>query len=109
MMWGEMNIRDIIAYVSPYPREMRLKRGFTNPHSYRGYYEELGVVWAPNVSIGEMIDMFQGAIGSTYQGWKGGDYTMDEKRDVFVVHGVGETGEPVSTWMLRVLLQEVSG
>jgi hypothetical protein len=100
-----MSIREVITFLEQYPREMYVPKGFDIAHSYRGYYEDLGVCWVYQTTVGAMIDTLKGAIGSTYEGWKGGLFTMEEKKtDGFVVNGVGCTGEPVSTWMLQNLM-----
>jgi len=60
----------------------RLSMGFRNPHSYRGFYEQLAFEVAENVTVGEMLTIAEPALGATYQGWKGGDYTMRDYTDV---------------------------
>lgn len=47
--------------------------------SYRGYYEDLalgfdGRFTAPDMTVGTLIELCRCAIGSTFQGWKGGNY-----------------------------------
>jgi|SRR5690606_15601511 len=53
-----------------------VRRGFTHPHSYRGYYHDLAFEPAYDVSVGEMLADAYSALGETYEGWKGGDFTM---------------------------------
>ena len=40
-----------------------LKLGFLNPHSYRGYYEQLAFEPAPNVRVGDMLVAVEEAFG----------------------------------------------
>jgi hypothetical protein len=75
------------------PRYMRFDFGSLVPtslDSYRGYYSELAIGFAspdeaePNAST--FLSMLKGAVGSTYTGWKGGDYKMDENTAIFVAN-----------------------
>lgn len=104
MGFGELSIEQVIEYLEQYPPDKVLPRGFNSPHSYRGFYEELGVEWAENVSIGAMIACLKEAIGRVYTGWKGGDFKMDTWSDVFICDQYGHTGEPVTRWMLHCLI-----
>jgi hypothetical protein len=68
--------------------------GFTHPHSYRGYYRDLAFEPARNVPLSAMLSDARGALGATYQGWKGGDFTMHRYTDCWLAyegHGAGET------------------
>ena len=57
--------------------------------SYRGYYNELAIEYEDNPSgirAEALLDLLAGAIGSTHQGYKGGDYTMHRSTPVWVSH-----------------------
>jgi len=62
-------------------------------HSYRGYYEDVAMGWrdpsdysdkreTPKVS--EVLAMLKEAVGQTYTGWKGGEFTMDKGSRLWV-------------------------
>ncbi len=67
--------------------------------SYRGYYDDLALGWTnesvsggghwPKVSA--VIAELKSAIGKTFEGWKGGSYTMSEKTPVWVANS-GDSG-----------------
>jgi len=61
-----------------------LKKGFKKPHSWRGIYEELAFEPAENVTVGEMLASAQEAVGKSFQGWKGGEFTMTRETEVHV-------------------------
>lgn len=69
-------------------------------HSYRGYYECLAVDLrdlnpAVEVSAGMLYLRLVGAVGQTFEGWKGGEYTMSETTRVFLAHkGHADGGIP---------------
>ncbi len=48
-----------------------------NPHSYRGYYEDLAFGAAKSrVTAAEFLAMCENALGKEYQGYKGGEFVM---------------------------------
>lgn len=48
-----------------------------NPHSYRGYYEDLSFEESDErVTAAQFLAVAKQALGHTYTGWKGGDFTM---------------------------------
>lgn len=75
----QLRLKDLIAILTAAHRENPnhvMVYGFSNPHSYRGYYEELAFEPESRVPIGTLLDTAQSAQGQTYAGWKGGEYTM---------------------------------
>lgn len=46
------------------------------PHSYRGYYEDLAFQDQNEITVAELIAVLKGCDGKTYDGYKGGDYVM---------------------------------
>lgn len=83
-----------------------LKIGFTNPHSYRGYYEDLAFCVAENVTVGQMLADARSAVGTIYQGWKGGDYRMEEYSQVWLVSERGDNGESLGALLLEYMLSQ---
>lgn len=57
-------------YVAPF--------GFAEPGSYRGYYNDLAFKPTRNVTVASMLAHAESALGATFEGYKGGEYTMDE-------------------------------
>lgn len=82
-----MNLRQLIKrlkqahYAMP---DAILRTGFNRPHSYRGYYEQLSFEPAENIRLKDMLDLAIAANGATYEGWKGGSYTMDLDTTVWI-------------------------
>ena len=79
-----------------------LPLGFGDPDSYRGYHDLMFVPKA-DVTVGHMLADVRSALGTTYQGWKGGDYKMSEHTDCWLAycgHGDGETIGPVLLTLL---------
>ena len=62
--------------------------------SYRGYYEDLSLEYGCEgsaMTVAHLLKIFEDAVGKTYQGYKGGDFTMSTKTLVWVAP-YGDTG-----------------
>lgn len=77
--------------------------GFHNPHSYRGYYDELAFEPKEKVTVEEMLKCARRAIGKTFQGWKGGEYKMGKHTNVWLAEE-GHCGESIGTILLDYML-----
>ena len=51
-----MNIRMLTAILKELPATTVFKLGFANPHSYRGYYHQLGLKPLDDVKVTTMIE-----------------------------------------------------
>jgi hypothetical protein len=86
-----------------------VKYGFNNPHSYRGYYDELAFeVIRKETPIANILDDVKSAVDTTYEGWKGGEFKMGKDTPIWLVEGMGRTGTQISTFMLALLLNDES-
>jgi hypothetical protein len=71
-----MNLGELITALEAADPNQVVSHGFHNPHSYRGDYYDLAFEPAQNVTVASMLEAARTALGTTYQGWKGGDFTM---------------------------------
>lgn len=83
-----------------------LRRGFHNPHSYRGSYSRLAFEPAENVTVHSMLVCAKEALGNTYVGYKGGDFVMEEYTDVYLANW-SECGEELGAMLLSYMLKDV--
>jgi hypothetical protein len=100
-----MELIELITTLEAADPDLVLPDGFTNPHSYRGFYEQLAFEPAENVRVGDMLADAKRALGTVYEGWKGGDFLMDEYTECWLAeegHGGGETLGPV---LVRLMLE----
>lgn len=98
-----MTLGELITALEAADPTLVVADGFTRPHSYRGYYNELAFEPAANVTVGQMLADAQSALGATYQGWKGGDYTMDEHTDCWIAEQ-GSTGDTIGPLLIHLML-----
>ncbi len=56
--------------------------------SYRGYYEQIALEYdnSGTVTVGELLKKCRDAIGATFTGYKGGEYTMRASTPVWVAN-----------------------
>jgi len=79
--------------------------------SWRGIYAELAVgykIAAPSeqLTVKDFLEVLRGANGETFQGYKGGDFTMDEYTEVHV----DNYGEYTDTHIVGIALsREIDG
>ncbi len=102
-----MNLGELIKILESQNPDTVLSEGFHKPHSYRGYYDELAFEPTTLVSIREMLVSCKEALGTTYEGWKGGMFTMTEYTDVYLAIE-GQTGDELSGRLFRYMLLDVA-
>lgn len=109
-----MTLDELITNLNACPDQDALIR-FTgvaggNPgefHSWRGIYAHLAIDLQPEtITVGELLERASAAKGETFQGYKGGDYTMDGDTPVwcseygyashFAIVGINAATDPVS-------------
>ena len=74
-----MYLGDLIQRLEAAPDQSVVVRwGFGKPHSSRGDYSELAFDPAENVTVASMLAHAKASLGATFEGWKGGDFTMHE-------------------------------
>jgi hypothetical protein len=98
-----MMLNELIALLEAEDPAKVLPLGFSNPHSWRGVYSELAFEPTANITVGQMLAEARSALGATYEGWKGGEYTMDGLTDCWLAeegHGDGETLGPILLTLL---------
>jgi hypothetical protein len=98
-----MVLRELIAALEAADPDTVLPLGFSNPHSYRGYYTDLAFEPTANVTVGQMLANARTALGATYQGYKGGDYTMDQWTECWLAEH-GHEGESLGPILLTLML-----
>lgn len=99
-----MTLQELIDYLAACDPSTRVPIGFARPHSYRGYYYDLAFEIETETTVGAMLAAARKALGATYQGWKGGEYTMGEHTDVWLVEREGDLGETIGPVLLAYMV-----
>ena len=88
---------------------LALKQGFADPHSFRGYYNELAFEIQKDQHIDQAIEVAESAVGKVFTGWKGGDFPMDEETDVWWAQEGTSWNATKITFDVLYLLTHASG
>ncbi|MFD5848364.1 hypothetical protein [Streptomyces chartreusis] len=99
-----MNLGDIITRLEAADPQQVVKHGFHNPHSYRGDYYDLAFEPATDITVADMLEAARSAVGATYQGWKGGDFKMNEYDWCWLSEEGTASGETISPLLLDFML-----
>lgn len=101
-----MNLGQLIHRLQAADHDKVCRLGFHNPHSYRGYYEDLALEPCQDVSVRDMLTSALEARGRIYFGWKGGEYPMDDTTEVWLARP-GGLGETLGPYLLSFMLGEL--
>lgn len=101
-----MTLGELISRLESEDPTLVVPLGFTEPHSYRGYYDELAFVPTEKVTVREMLAAARSALGTTYQGWKGGDFKMGQYTDCWLAEQ-GDCGEGIGPILLDYMLGKI--
>lgn len=92
---GAMSLGMVLAHLKSLPPSAKVPT-FCDAHSYRGYYECIGVQPTnETTTVAESIDFFKSINGQTYFGWKGGEFYMQLVSRVFIA-SEGSCGKPMT-------------
>jgi hypothetical protein len=89
----QMTIGKLIAALEEMPAGIQVNLG--SPHSYRGYYSDLGITPCNNTAWNLLAELTS-IMGRKLQGYKGGDFIMHEKTPVWVASW-GSSGRKLMT------------
>ena len=81
--------------------------GFKEPHSYRGDYTELAFEPEINARVGDMASCARSALGATFPGYKGGEYTMNKHSDVWIAFEGQDSDNKLGPMLLEMMLAQV--
>lgn len=99
-----MNLQSLIEMLENHPdQEQIVPIGFSNPHCYRGYYRDLAFEPTENVKVKDMLAEAKSAIGQTFYGYKGGEFTMNGDTDVWLANH-GDIGEGIGRVFVSYML-----
>lgn len=100
-----MTLGELIACLDERDWNKPVPFGFSTPHSYRGYYDQVAFEPCRDTTVGKMLLAVRSALGSTFIGWKGGEFTMDEHTECWLAD-IGERGEMLGLTLLKFILGE---
>lgn len=103
-----MVLSELIAHLDDCLPSTPVPMGFHRPHSYRGNYTDLAFEPCENTTVGAMLACANAALGTAYEGYKGGTHRMTEGTDVHLAK-YGETGEGLGEVLLGYMVGKYAG
>lgn len=100
-----MTLGELILALEKMPQDLVVSRGFCDPHSDRGFYDDLAFTPTEDVTVASVLACAREAVGKSYGGYKGGEYVMGLHTTVFLGRW-GEMGEEITEATLRAMLLE---
>lgn len=97
-----MNLKNLIEWLEKQSPNAIVPHGFGIPRSYRGYYDQLAFEPVENAVILDMLEHARSALGTTFTGYKGGEYTMDEWTECWIAEYGTSEGDKIGPTMLRL-------
>lgn len=101
-----MILQELIDFLAAHDPGIVAPVGFHSPHSYRGYYDDLAFEPLENATVKEMLACARSAVGKTFEGYKGGSYTMGLYSTVYLSE-YGTTGEEIGPILLRYMVGDL--
>lgn len=91
-----MTLIELINHLKKLPTDKVVKNGFGEAMSWRGSYYELAFEPKENAKVSDMLRIAQDANGKTFDGYKGGEFTMSLISEVYIAP-YGGVGEPINS------------
>ena len=102
-----MTLGELIDRLESVDPDTHVPMGFSFPHSYRGYYNELAFEPAANTTIGQMLFLARGCIDYVFTGHKGGEFKMTLNTPVWLAYsGSSANSEMIGTVLLKYMMGE---
>lgn len=80
----QMTLGALIERLEALPQDL-LVEGICDPHSYRGYYQDLAFeTSASKIPVSQALQVCRDCMGEVFQGYKGGDYQMGRQTPVWL-------------------------
>jgi len=98
---------ELINYLETQDPEIKVPLGLCNPHSYRGYYDQLAFEPTKGTTVAKMLACAKGALGETFEGYKGGDFKMKGYTEVNLAD-YGNCGEEISLILLKYMCGDIT-
>lgn len=100
-----MTLGELITALEAASPDRVVRRGLDNPHSYRGYYEDLAFeISAKPMPVSDILILARGSLGETFEGFKGGDNLMGADTNVWIAEYGSGGGETLGPLLLEFLL-----
>lgn len=102
-----MGLKELIDALAAADQTHVAPLGFGKPMSYRGYYHSVAFEPVENVTVASMLAHAKSALGATFDGYKGGEYTMSEYTDCYIARYGESSGDMIGPVLVAYLTGRV--
>jgi hypothetical protein len=95
-----MELKKLINWLEKQPAHAVVAYGFGEPMSYRGYYDQVAFDPVQGAKIGDMLIYARNALGATFTGYKGGDFTMKDDTPCWISEYGRSSGDMIGPTLL---------
>ena len=99
----------LIEFLESLPPDAVIRHGFGEPFSYRGNYYDVAFDPVENAIVGDMLRHAKFANGATFQGYKGGEFTMDADSYCWICEYGESGGDKIGPTLMRYWQDECDG
>ncbi len=101
-----MTLNELINFLEPIPEDVPVKYGFGEAGSYRVRLNEIAFEPVLYTTVGKMLGHAKKAKGSTYTGYKGGDFKITSNTTVNVAsdENCHPNNDEITTYMLSFMV-----
>jgi hypothetical protein len=90
--YGAITLGQLIDTLEAADQTLVVRDGFGHPDSWRGVYAFLRFSPERDTTVADMLTHARSAVGTTYTGYKGGDFTMTRESPCFI-DGYGDSSD----------------
>lgn len=98
-----MILKDLLEWLEQQDKSSVVTDGFGKPHTDRGYYTDIAFDPVEKTTFGEMLAHAKYANGATFEGYKGGDFSMHDYTTCRIGRW-GSSGEEITSAHLKLWL-----
>ena len=95
-------LKDLIEWLEKQNPDAVVPYGFGEPMSYRGYYDDVAFAPVENARLGDMLEHAKSALGATFEGYKGGSFTMYGYTACWIAEYGDSDGDKIGKTMMHL-------
>lgn len=117
-MEEQLTLGELIAALKPLDKDKAVRFDFVHfkphgIHSYRGYYEQIALGYGhDHITVAQLLELCSGALGKTFEGYKGGEFVMHSGTPVWVANHNESGGTAVvavrdDDWIVTLITESI--
>ena len=101
-MIKHVGLKELIEELELMPPDGVIRYAFGRPRSYRGHYEDLAFEPVAIAAVADMLKHAKSALGATFEGYKGGDFVMEEYTSCWIAEYGSSAGDKIGMTIINL-------